>query len=140
MSFTYDPASPIGQVRFKVGDTDEATAVLTDEEINQLLAEHSDHVLRAAVSAARSLAARFGRDYDFTTDDQSYKRSQRAKAFENLADRLEAELKESGGLGVIGTVRKDGYGSTAGSLDGDNGVGPGGRARDQVKYSGRGHW
>lgn len=134
MAFTYNPADAIGKVRFKVGDTDEATAALTDAEIQALLDENAGHVLKAAVACAQALAARFGRDYDFTTDDQSFKRSQRAKAYENLAASLADELREKGGFGVVGTVRRDGYDSTAGSLAGSNGLTPGGRARDQVKY------
>lgn len=93
MSWTYDPsmASDRDQVRFRLGDTVEADALLHDEEIDVLLG-NGGSVLSVTADCAESLAMRFGRMAQSMTDDigQSVNYGDRAQRFRLLADRLRA--------------------------------------------------
>lgn len=94
MTWTYnasDPSSAKDQVRLLIGDTIETPAsmqLLQDEEILVLLDHNDDDPLAAAVSAARSLAARFARYVDEVSGDLQRKYSQRYRQFMDLADEL----------------------------------------------------
>ena len=57
MSFTYDPASARGRVRLHLADTEEASAVFQDEELDALLALASGDVYRASALGALALAS-----------------------------------------------------------------------------------
>lgn len=98
MAWTYDPALPTDKdrVRFLVGDTDTTWQQLQDEEIAYLVAQRSD-VQLAAADAARGLAAKYARQVDTSNLSLSVSASERATAYYELADRLEANsLRTSG--------------------------------------------
>lgn len=90
----------------EIGDTDSATALFTDEEINSKLDNETNELL-AAASLCDILATRFARAYDFTTDGQQFSRSQMSKSYAQRAD----ELRQQSGQGIttLATTRIDGY-------------------------------
>ncbi|MGE3510710.1 MAG: hypothetical protein AB7N65_17695 [Vicinamibacterales bacterium] len=103
MTWTYsgDPsASDLDAVRFAIGDTVSADPLLTDEEIEFLLAATSATVASASVAAARNLAARFARDVDRQVGNLRISASQRAASFRALAVQLEADRVAALGTGV----------------------------------------
>jgi hypothetical protein len=53
-TFTYDLATAVGQVRFEVGDTNEATALFTDAEIAYQLTLRAEAILVTAADLATS--------------------------------------------------------------------------------------
>lgn len=64
-TYTNDPASvDLDRVRLEVGDTECATAYLSDAEI-ELYLEEEPNVLRAAARAAGAIAAKCARRIDF---------------------------------------------------------------------------
>ena len=93
MSWTYDPtmASDRDKVRFRLGDTVEAGALLQDEEIDVLLAD-AGSVTNATIAGADALAMRFASLAQSMTDDigQSVNYGDRAARYRDLANRLRA--------------------------------------------------
>ena len=62
MAFTYNPAqladSPLFQVRFRLGDTDEETAVFQDEEINYVLSTNNNQIIPSCIELVSALLPR----------------------------------------------------------------------------------
>ena len=92
MAFTYDLATEIGQVRFKIGDVASSGAVLTDEEITYALAQCTS-ILQAAIMCVRSVLARYHPITDGGAGGLSLPRSQKSQ---QLRDVLRDLLTESG--------------------------------------------
>jgi alkaline phosphatase len=95
-------ASDIALVRLQVGDGDPAEQLLTDAEITSLI-EQSEaagayNLAQASADAARSIAAKFARGYNFATDGQSFNRSERVDHYLGLYASLQG-LAGSGGVG-----------------------------------------
>jgi len=69
MTFTYTPETPtdITRVRYHVADTDAATALWTDEEI-QFVIDEAGSYKSAVISLIGNLIARFAREPDFVAD------------------------------------------------------------------------
>lgn len=109
MAFTYDGTldTNLEKVRLEIGDTDSTDPQFTDAEINYFLDAAGNVVVDAAIKACEALVAKYSREYDFETDQQKFSRSQRAKAYKDLA----AELRAGGGSGlsVLGQTKVDGY-------------------------------
>lgn len=82
-------ATDLDMVRLAVGDTDETDPLLLDDEIQALLDKHATdsvvQVTAAAADAASAIAAKFARGYNFTTDGQSFNRSERVNHYTALA-------------------------------------------------------
>lgn len=57
MAFTYDLSNSIGKVRLLIPDTQETTAVFSDEEITAFLALESASVRRATALALETIAS-----------------------------------------------------------------------------------
>jgi len=55
MSFTFNTTTNIGKVRTLINDTTEASAVLSDEEINVFLGLESNDIYMSAASALESI-------------------------------------------------------------------------------------
>lgn len=55
MSFTFNTTTNIGRVRTLINDTTEASAVLSDEEINVFLGLESNDIYMSAASALESI-------------------------------------------------------------------------------------
>jgi hypothetical protein len=102
-----DPSgTPLDLVRLLVGDTECATAFLTDAEVDVFLASEGDAAY-AAVRAAESIAAKLSRKIDIRTGGVSKSQSQAAAAYLKLAKRLQARADEVGGAPVFTALTKD---------------------------------
>lgn len=86
------------RVRLMVGDTDAADQLLTDDEVNEFLAQRSVlddgggttfvNLPAAGADCAEAIAASLARDYDFSTDGQQFQRAQRVGHFVALGREL----------------------------------------------------
>ncbi len=97
MSWTYsgDPAgSDLDAVRFEIGDTIDLDPLLQDNEILHALNLEST-VLRAAVRCCEALARKFARQADSKLGPLDVKASQRALAYERLAQQLRSRIASS---------------------------------------------
>jgi hypothetical protein len=107
VAWTYtlsDPLSLKDQVRLYIGDTigtPTSMQLLQDEEILAFLAQTDDNPLAAAVTAARSLAARFARYVDEVSGDLQRKYSQRFRQFSDLADKLAEDANDPLGMNPV---------------------------------------
>ena len=87
-TYTNDPANvPLDFVRLEVGDTDCATALVSDEELRHFIAAETN-LLRAAGRAARAMAAKLSRRHDFSHGSVSKSVSQAVAQLWALADDL----------------------------------------------------
>jgi hypothetical protein len=95
----------IDDIRLLVGDTVSGDDLLEDAEYQALIDQRQistasgtvTNIAAAAADAAGAIAAKFGRDFDFSTDGQSFSRAQRVGHYMNL----ERELRNrSGGFAV----------------------------------------
>ena len=92
MPYAPTPPTPKDRVRLLLGDTDGSDELLTDAEIEALLALTPDPQL-AAAAGAEALAARFGRRVDTSLPGGvRIAFSQRAEAFRLLAHRLRGDV------------------------------------------------
>jgi|GEM_PF-3482973 len=73
-------------VRLKVGDTD--SELLTNSEIDTYLAAWPGNVELAAADAAEAVAAKYSRDFNFSTDGQAFNRRERVAHYMDLAKTL----------------------------------------------------
>lgn len=80
------------QVRLLIGDGDTGDELLTDDEINQLLANRTENgvanVVAAAADAAGACFAKLARRYDISEDGQSFARSQASRRYYELESTL----------------------------------------------------
>lgn len=90
--FSYDPATPTGQVRLLLNDVDPERPVFSDDEITAFLTLESNNVKRAAAQAIdtnatnEALASKVLRSQDLSTNG-----AQVAEAMRKHADRLRAQ-------------------------------------------------
>ena len=76
------------KVRLLIGDTDEADPLLSDDEIDTFTDDWPNNPELAAANAAHSIAAGWARGFNFTTDGQTFNRSERVGHYLQLADEL----------------------------------------------------
>lgn len=111
MAFTYNVATDIGKVRLLVGDTDSATALLQDDEVEYFLEIAENNVYLAASYAAGSIAGKYSRQADVSVESVSKKYSQQSMQYMKLSLQLESRSKRvSSGLvspGITGISRAD---------------------------------
>lgn len=108
MAFTYSGTAidtDLARVRLEIGDTVEAEALFTDEEL-QVFLDRESGVLLAAAAACDTLVRRFARAYDFETDGQRFMRSQMHKGY--MATSIELRQRAAGVVSNA-TTRIDGY-------------------------------
>lgn len=96
MAFSYDAAqlssSPLFQVRFRLGDTDESNASFQDEEITYSLdCNHSDVIL-TCIDCISALLPRLAQSSGFSVGPYSEKDGANAAAY-NYWTKLLAELR-----------------------------------------------
>jgi hypothetical protein len=99
--------SDLDTIRLLVGDTETGDALLADADYQDFIDRQQlqtsggtvTNINAAAADAAGAIAAKFARDYAFTTDGQTVSRSQRIGHYMNL----ERELRNRSG-GVIVSV------------------------------------
>ena len=106
MKFTYksDLSRPLDRVRFAIGDNVEASALVSDDEINAVLALQPT-VTYAAASVADYLAAKFASNATFKNLSLSVNASDRYKHYKDLARTLRSggagELPGGAGAGIV---------------------------------------
>jgi hypothetical protein len=93
MTWTYNPALTLDRdwVRFRVGDTDQASQLLANEEIDALLALTPTNRTRAAAAACASIATKLARNVDTSNMSLSVSGSQRFDHYQALAAQLDRE-------------------------------------------------
>ena len=117
MTWTYSATAlgtVLAKVRLEVGDTDTTDQLLTDEELQVLIDNRASVVTLAAADACDVLATRFARDFDFSTDGQSFSRHARAKTFQERAQALRERYHS---LTTHPVTRVDGYSDDIDSRD-----------------------
>lgn len=90
----------IFDIRVLIGDTDTSDELLTDTQINMLIALYTN-TFSAAAAAARAIAAKFAREVDATVDSTQASNSQKYEHYKDLADRLDSQARTSGLLAGI---------------------------------------
>lgn len=112
MTWTYDPAtrSDRNRVRERVGDTDASSQMVSDEVIDEILAE-AGGMARAASIVARQMRARLVRLPDRQIEGVSVTRA-RLEAIEQLIASLDAES----GYGTVYATMSAGMQSRAADL------------------------
>lgn len=97
MTFSYNTnlAEDRDWVRFKTGDTNEAAALLSDEEIGALLTTYADVTLTSAY-AVEAILAKLARDVDRSNLGMSGTRSQKTQHYQDLLKTLRAQAGLSG--------------------------------------------
>lgn len=103
MPYANDPANdPADEVRFLIGDTNQAAPLLTDEEVAFLLLDENSDPRRAAARAAETLAAKYTQQASerrvgplmITSGNRTLTKGQE---FARLATRLWARANSSSG-------------------------------------------
>ena len=90
--------SPLYQVRFHLGDTDEDTASFQDEEITYTLSCNNNDVLRTCIACVTALLPRLAQQTEFTVGPYTEKNSSSSYTYWT---KLLAELKSKvGGYGA----------------------------------------
>ncbi|MFA7295788.1 MAG: hypothetical protein WC211_01215 [Dehalococcoidia bacterium] len=121
MTFTYDgtPNTDLERVRLAIGDTVSTDALLTDEEIDALMALEgsSAGVELWAARCCEAIATKFARDFNFTADGTTVDKGDRAKAYREMA--AEFRRRTGGGLGVVQTRHDDGWQANRGVTHAD---------------------
>jgi len=110
MNFTYDltiPYTDLTRVRYETGDTVQASALWSDEEILFVLSEKGS-VQLAVVSLVRNAIAKFSHDDDFKADWLQVDRTNRLAALKMLLQQKQGEYGlGSGTAGVVHRYRAD---------------------------------
>lgn len=80
------------KLRLLIGDSDASNELLSDDEVDYFLAANTvdsvANVTQAAADAAWAIAAKFARGFNFSTDGQSFNRSERVAHYLALARQL----------------------------------------------------
>lgn len=106
MTWTYsgDPSSTSRDaVRFLIGDTDNTSQLVTDEEIAYILTQEGS-ASSAAARVCRSLAAKYARFMDQSVGDLNISYSQRFKQFSEMAAKLESDASSRTGIPYAGGI------------------------------------
>jgi hypothetical protein len=120
MSFTYNLATTVGQLRLEIGDHTSGTGVrpdgsnFSDEELEAILTQEGDVLGRGIARACEILANAWATFADLTVGPRSEKLSQVAARFEKRAAALRMQYGGgSTGATAVGIIRADGYQSTS---------------------------
>lgn len=100
MSWSYsgDPAdSALDEIRFLVQDTDSADQLITDEEIEYLIAKWTpvyDSALMTASMVAEAIAAKFTREVSYSADGVSVGVESLQQKYDGLASSLREQYRQ----------------------------------------------
>lgn len=117
----------LDKFRLEIGDTDSTAPLFNDDEAEYFLDRRAGNVLQAAADACEALARKFARQFDFSEDGQSFKRSQMAAAYRQMAKDLRS--RASGGVSTASFTRVDGYSEDIDARQGAGQARPSGRVR-----------
>lgn len=108
MSFSYGGASsgPIGQVRFTIGDTVEATSRITDEDIAYLLEQTGGSVAQASRLAVESIIATLSNLCDQSVGSVSKSFSQQRDGWKQTLALLKSRSAYAGGRPLVGGISR----------------------------------
>jgi hypothetical protein len=108
VSFTYGGAgsSPTSTVRFLIGDTNEASPLVTDEDIAYLLGEVQGNTRLAAIMACEGIIASLSRYCDQTVGSVSKSFSQMRDGYAATLANLRARAAYSGGRPFAGGISR----------------------------------
>jgi len=95
-------AIDLDTVRVLVGDADPDTQLLDDDSMTFAIGDIST-TYAAAAAVARAIAAKFSRKVDFSLEGLRFSNSQKAKAYLELAQRLDVQSNnsDSSAIGVV---------------------------------------
>lgn len=82
-------------VRFKIGDTDTTSQLLSNEEIDAILTENDDAVVASSIVIAEALAAKYARLSSTSIEGLSVDFKAMADNFRRIADRLSGQASTS---------------------------------------------
>lgn len=103
-TYSGDPSSTNRDaVRFLIGDTDNTSQLVTDEEIAYMLTQEGS-TSSAAARVCRSLAAKYARFMDQSVGDLNISYSQRFKQFSEMAAKLESDASSRVGIPYAGGI------------------------------------
>jgi hypothetical protein len=120
VSFTYDLATDIGQLRLELGDTSSVSGegvkpdggYLTDEEL-QVLLDREGEAMRAVAAACELLARHWARVATLTVGPRSEQLGNIAKNWSDRAAELRARHGGAAGAFSVSVTRTDGYADNA---------------------------
>ena len=118
MAFTYAVGGDTDRnsLRLEIQDTVVADALFQDEELDDLL-DDEPTVLATAARCFEILANRFARNFDFSADGASFKKSQQWMHYNQQARDYR---RKSGTSSVVTTIPVDGYGDSTAVDEGAN--------------------
>ncbi|ODN41069.1 hypothetical protein [Piscirickettsia litoralis] len=104
MSWSYDvsqlQASPLFQIRYLIGDTDEKEQLLQDEEINFTLDQYKS-TDQAAAACCENIAGQFSRMPDQDAGGLRQDLSQKSEQYLKLAEKIRSRASSSLGVGAF---------------------------------------
>lgn len=102
MTWSYNPSlvADLDRVRMLIGDTNADDQQLTDEEISFLVTSEGN-VYAASALACRVLSAKYARYADKWVGDLKILASQKARAYERLADAYDSQANASASFSGI---------------------------------------
>lgn len=118
MSFTYDPSTPLGLIRLRLRDTDEATALFSDEELSAFYDAEGENWRKAAALALETTASNQAlllkviRTLDLQTDGAKLAAELRAQAAQLRAQAAATTADTEASAGAL-TLVPVSYRSTA---------------------------
>jgi hypothetical protein len=108
MAWSYDPAelasSKLYQVRLIIGDTNEDTPLLQDDEIEYLLTQHNEDVNQVAVAAVNSISAKLAQDKDYSLGPYSESSAKVLTYYSNYAKQLDSHVYSGEPVGNVPTT------------------------------------
>jgi hypothetical protein len=118
MAFTYTAGSTAdrNRLRLLIGDTDATRKLFEDEELDDILTQEGDSINGSAALACETLAIRFARDFDFTADGATFRKSKVSEQFEKMARKFRSRAR---GSTVVPARPTDGYSDDIDSDDVD---------------------
>jgi hypothetical protein len=96
--------SPLYQVRFVIGDTNAATPLLQDEEINFILSQNGNSPDTSSLVAIRRIIAILTRQVDYAIGPEKVYASQRLANYQKLMEQINEELKDVSHLALAPIV------------------------------------
>lgn len=111
-TYSYDPGeiagSGMNRMRFELGDTivegGKATAVLADEEYEQMISEYPSNWKRAKLKCLDAIVMRLSYEVNTSLDGLSYSLDSRAERWRRMQKELKKELSSG-----VPTARKGSY-------------------------------